>query len=56
MRGKFSSIPSIPKTLRHKEKPAKPFGSTGSTMVEMRGIEPLSENSFMRLSPGAATD
>ena len=43
-------------TSGHKEKPAKPFGSTGSTMVEMRGVEPLSENRSMRLSPGAASD
>ena len=28
-------------TSGHKEKPAKPFGSTGFTMVETVGIEPM---------------
>ena len=59
-RGRFCpqhiGICSILPTSGHKEKPAKPFGSTGSTMVEMRGVEPLSENRSMRLSPGASSD
>ena len=47
-------------TLGHKEKPAKPFGSTGSTMVETVGIEPMTScMSSMRsnqLSYASATD
>ena len=38
---------------RDRSRARRPLGSSGSALVEPRGIEPLSENSFTGLSPGA---
>ena len=38
---------------RNRNRARRPLGSSGSALVEPRGVEPLSENSSTGLSPGA---
>ena len=38
---------------RDRSRARRPLGSSGSALVELRGIEPLSESNLTGLSPGA---
>ena len=38
---------------RDRSRARRPLGSSGSALVEARGVEPLSENNLTRTSPGA---
>ena len=54
LRGFFEQLAPALGAASEQEKTAHRLGERFLRLVEMRGIEPLSENPFIQLSPGAS--